>query len=238
MGRVCNNRQAQRRRGCMIYCVEDDPNIRELVIYALKTSGFEAKGFPDAKNFFEELKKKLPSLILLDIMLPGTDGLTVLKMLKDNAVTKDIPVIMLTAKGTEFDIVQGLDLGADDYITKPFGVLELISRIKSVLRRVEPKTDQSILKVGDITIDTGRHMVTAGNNEIKLTSKEFQLLYLLMSNAGIVLTRDMLLDKIWGFDFDGETRTLDVHIRSLRKKLGEHGRKIETVRGIGYRMGV
>jgi len=221
----------------MIYCVEDDTNIRELVIYALKTAGFEAKGFSDAAAFFNELKSGLPSLVLLDIMLPGTDGLTVLKMLKDNAATRDIPVIMLTAKGSEFDIVQGLDMGADDYITKPFGVLELVSRIKSVLRRYEPKKDQKILKAGNITIDTEKHMVWAGNTEVKLTVKEFELLYCLMSNAGIVLTRDRLLDKIWGIDFDGETRTLDVHIRSLRKKLGEHGKAIETVRGIGYRMG-
>jgi len=221
----------------MIYCVEDDTNIRELVIYALKTAGFEAKGFSDAAAFFNELKSGLPSLVLLDIMLPGTDGLTVLKMLKDNAATRDIPVIMLTAKGSEFDIVQGLDMGADDYITKPFGVLELVSRIKSVLRRYEPKKDQKILKAGNITIDTEKHMVWAGNTEVKLTVKEFELLYCLMSNAGIVLTRDRLLDKIWGIDFDGETRTLDVHIRFLRKKLGEHGKAIETVRGIGYRMG-
>jgi len=221
----------------MIYCVEDDTNIRELVIYALKTAGFEAKGFSDAAAFFNELKSGLPSLVLLDIMLPGTDGLTVLKMLKDNAATRDIPVIMLTAKGSEFDIVQGLDMGADDYITKPFGVLELVSRIKSVLRRYEPKKDQKILKAGNITIDTEKRMVWAGNTEVKLTVKEFELLYCLMSNAGIVLTRDRLLDKIWGIDFDGETRTLDVHIRSLRKKLGEHGKAIETVRGIGYRMG-
>lgn len=222
----------------MIYCVEDDPNIRELIVYTLKTGGFEAKGFPDSISFFDELKTKFPSLILLDIMLPGTDGLTVLKKLKDNTATRDIPVIMLTAKGTEFDIVQGLDMGADDYITKPFGVLELISRVKSVLRRVEPKTEQNVLKAGNITIDTAKHMVMAGSTEIKLTVKEFELLYYLMSNVGIVLTRDKLLDKIWGFDFEGETRTLDVHIRSLRKKLGEYGRAIETVRGVGYRMGV
>ncbi|HEY8421276.1 MAG TPA: response regulator transcription factor [Thermoclostridium sp.] len=221
----------------MIYCVEDDPNIRELIIYTLKTGGFEAKGFPDPVSFFDEMRTKLPSLILLDIMLPGTDGLTVLKQLKDDITTKGIPVIMLTAKGTEFDIVLGLDMGADDYITKPFGVLELISRIKSVLRRAEPKTGQNVLKVGDITIDIAKHMVMAGNNEIKLTVKEFELLYCLMSNAGIVLSRNQLLDKIWGFDFDGETRTLDVHILSLRKKLGGYGKAIETVRGIGYRMG-
>lgn len=222
----------------MIYCVEDDPNIRALIVYTLKTGGFEAKGFPDSISFFDELKTKFPSLILLDIMLPGTDGLTVLKKLKDNTATRDIPVIMLTAKGTEFDKVQGLDMGADDYITKPFGVLELISRVKSVLRRVEPKTEQNVLKAGNITIDTAKHMVMAGSTEIKLTVKEFELLYYLMSNVGIVLTRDKLLDKIWGFDFEGETRTLDVHIRSLRKKLGEYGRAIETVRGVGYRMGV
>jgi len=221
----------------MIYCVEDDPNIRELIVYSLKTGGFEAKGFPDAESLFGEIKAKLPSLVLLDIMLPGIDGLSVWKMLRDNPDTRNLPVIMLTAKGTEFDIVQGLDMGADDYITKPFGILELISRVKSVLRRAEPKKDQRVLKVGDITIDTEKHMVLAGNSEIKLTVKEFELLYYLMSNAGIVLTREKLLDKIWGFDFEGETRTLDVHIRSLRKKLGEYGRAIETVRGIGYRRG-
>jgi len=222
----------------MIYCVEDDPNIRELIIYTLKTGGFEAKGFSDSISFFNEMKTKFPSLILLDIMLPGTDGLTILKKLKENAATSDIPVIMLTAKGTEFDKVQGLDMGADDYITKPFGVLELISRVKSVLRRVEPKTKNNVLKAGDITMDTAKRMVMAGNTEIKLTAKEFELLYYLMSNVDIVLTRDKLLDKIWGFDFEGETRTLDVHIRSLRKKLGKYGKAIETVRGVGYRMGV
>ncbi|NLM10141.1 MAG: response regulator transcription factor [Clostridiaceae bacterium] len=221
----------------MIYCVEDDPNIRELIIYTLKTGGFEAKGFSDSISFFNEMKTKFPSLILLDIMLPGTDGLTILKKLKENAATSDIPVIMLTAKGTEFDKVQGLDMGADDYITKPFGVLELISRVKSVLRRVEPKTKNNVLKAGDITMDTAKRMVMAGNTEIKLTAKEFELLYYLMSNVDIVLTRDKLLDKIWGFDFEGETRTLDVHIRSLRKKLGKYGKAIETVRGVGYRIG-
>ncbi len=221
----------------IIYCVEDDMNVRDLVVYALNTGGFRATGFPDAKSFLHGLSKELPVLVLLDIMLPGTDGLTVLKDLKSNPETRDIPVIMLTAKGTEFDKVQGLDLGADDYITKPFGVLELISRIKSVLRRVTPKENLKEISVGSITLNPAKHLVLAENQEVRLTLKEFELLQYLMENKGIVLSREKLLDRIWGYDFEGETRTVDVHIRTLRRKLGHCGEEIETVRGIGYRTG-
>ncbi len=221
----------------MIYCVEDDPNICELVIYTLKTGGFEANGFTEAISFFKALEKEAPSLILLDIMLPVTDGLTILRRLKASAGTRDIPVIMLTAKDSELDKVQGLDLGADDYIAKPFGVLELISRVKSVLRRTQVRQDTEELKIGSITLNSEKHRVLAGKEEIRLTLKEFELLHILMLNFGIVLTREKLLEKIWGYEFEGETRTVDVHIRTLRQKLGSAGEMIETIRGVGYRMG-
>ena len=190
----------------MIFCVEDDENIRELVINTLETTGLEARGFADGTAFMEALAFDTPELVLLDIMLPGEDGLEILKKLKNSSKTKDIPVIMVTAKGSEYDKVVGLDSGADDYVTKPFGMMELISRIKAVLRR-------------------------SG------TLKEFELLEKLMRNQGIVLTRDQLLTEIWGYDFDGETRTVDVHIRTLRQKLGEQGSLVKTVRGVGYRIG-
>lgn len=221
----------------MIFCVEDDDNIRELVIYTLETTGLEARGFADGTAFMEALAFDMPELVLLDIMLPGEDGLEILKKLKNSSKTKDIPVIMVTAKGSEYDKVVGLDSGADDYVTKPFGMMELISRIKAVLRRSGKQQDKTKLSVGGISLDTKKHEVKVDGEQVVLTLKEFELLEKLMRNQGIVLTRDQLLTEIWGYDFDGETRTVDVHIRTLRQKLGEQGSLVKTVRGVGYRIG-
>ena len=222
----------------MIFCVEDEANIRELVVYTLETTGFEARGFEEGTSFFEALAEKLPELILLDIMLPGEDGMEILKKLKTSGRTKDIPVIMVTAKGAEYDKVMGLDAGADDYVTKPFGMMELVSRIKAVLRRTQKDTQdpQDVIVLGDIEMNTKKHEVTADGEVVTLTLKEYELLKRLMKNPNIVMTRDCLLEDIWGYDFDGETRTVDVHVRTLRQKLGKSGEKIETVRGVGYRM--
>ena len=221
----------------MIYCVEDDSSIRELVLYALQNSGFEAKGFADASELYPELLHNPPELVLLDIMLPGEDGIAILKKMKQNAQTRKVPVIMLTAKGSEYDRVLGLDLGADDYITKPFGVIEMISRVKAVLRRCAPEGAVSrTLTLGEITLDPERHRVGAAGREVALTFKEFSLLQVLMENSGRVLTRDRILETVWGYDFEEETRTVDMHIKTLRQKLGEAGALIETVRGVGYRM--
>ena len=219
----------------MIYCVEDDAGIRELVVYTLQTTGFEAKGFPDGASFFAALQKPYPNLILLDVMLPGEDGIAILKRLKENPNTHDIPVILVTAKGAEYDKVIGLDRGADDYITKPFGMMELVSRVKAVLRRTMPE-QASVLAVGKLSMDVERHQVWADGKEIALTLKEFELLRFLMEHPGTVYTRDTLLESIWGYDFDGETRTVDVHIHMLRQKLGPLSDVIETVRGVGYRI--
>ena len=221
----------------MIFCVEDDGNIRELVVYTLETTGIKAKGFEDGTAFFEALAEELPELILLDIMLPGEDGMEILKKLKASPVTKDIPVIMLTAKGAEYDKVMGLDAGADDYVTKPFGMMELVSRIKAVLRRTGKRQEEDIYKIGTLCLNVKKHQVMAGGEEVALTLKEFELLKRLLTNRGIVLTRDRLLEEIWGYDFSGETRTVDVHVRTLRQKLGKAGDYIETVRGVGYRIG-
>lgn len=220
----------------MIYCVEDDDSIRELVVYTLQVTGFEAQGFFQGQQLYEALTKKKPKLILLDIMLPGEDGLTILQKLKKSESTRDIPVIMVTAKGNEYDKVVGLDSGADDYLAKPFGMMELISRIKAVLRRTA-KQEANELVSGDIQLNIEKHQVLVSGQTVVLTYKEFELLAYLMENQGIVLTRDKLMDKIWGYDADIETRTLDVHIRSLRQKLGTGGEIIETVRGVGYRIG-
>ena len=222
----------------MIFCVEDEANIRELVVYTLETTGFEARGFEEGTSFFEALAEELPELILLDIMLPGEDGMEILKKLKTSGRTKDIPVIMVTAKGAEYDKVMGLDAGADDYVTKPFGMMELVSRIKAVLRRTQKDTQdpQDVIVLGDIEMNTKKHEVTADGEVVTLTLKEYELLKRLMKNPNIVMTRDCLLEDIWGYDFDGETRTVDVHVRTLRQKLGKSGEKIETVRGVGYRM--
>ena len=221
----------------MIYCVEDDDNIRELVIYTLETTGLKAKGFAEGTAFMEALAFDTPEFILLDIMLPGDDGLELLRKLKNSAKTKDIPVIMVTAKGAEYDKVIGLDSGADDYVTKPFGMMELVSRIKAVLRRSGRGTDQEMLSVGSVTVDVKKHEVKVAGEVVTLTLKEFELLERLMRNQNIVLTRDQLLEDIWGYDFDGETRTVDVHVRTLRQKLGAGGDMIQTVRGVGYRAG-
>ena len=221
----------------MIYCVEDDGNIRELVVYTLNTTGMEARGFEDGKSFMEALAFETPELILLDIMLPGEDGLSLLKKLKNSAKTKEIPVIMVTAKGAEYDKVVGLDGGADDYVTKPFGMMEFVARVKAVLRRCSRQEDDKELKCDDLKLSVGRHKVCWKEEKVELTRKEFELLQYLMENKGLVMTRNQILCHVWGYDFDGETRTVDVHVRTLRQKLGEAGNLIETVRGVGYRIG-
>jgi two-component system alkaline phosphatase synthesis response regulator PhoP len=220
----------------MIFCVEDDNGIRELMIYTLNSAGFEAKGFVDGTSFLEAIKSEMPQLIMLDIMLPGEDGITILKRLKENSATADIPVIMATAKGTEYDKVIGLDLGADDYLAKPFGMMEMVSRVKAVLRRTRHKKDTRILRVAKLELNMGEHTVFVDGERIALTLKEYELLRVFMDNLGIVFTRDQLLQSVWGSEYVGETRTVDVHIGTLRAKLGICGDYIETVRGVGYRM--
>ena len=221
----------------MILCVEDDGNIRDLIVYTLNTTGLETKGVEDGKHFFEILKNESPELILLDIMLPGEDGLSILKKIKGNPRTKDIPVIVVSAKGAEYDKVVGLDEGADDYVTKPFGMLELLARVKAVLRRTKKVKSIAEVSYDSLKIDLKRHEVKVDGVLIVLTLKEFELLRMLMENKETVLTRDQLLEEIWGYDFDGETRTVDVHVRTLRQKLGEAGELIKTVRGVGYMLG-
>ena len=221
----------------MIYCVEDDSNIRELVVYTLESTGMKACGFEDGRAFMESWRLKRQKLVLLDIMLPGEDGIEILKKLRKSAKTKDIPVIMVTAKGSEYDKVIGLDTGADDYITKPFGMMELVSRIKAVLRRTMREKEDTKYQIGNLLIDVEKHKVKVDGKTVALTLKEFELLEKLMKNRSIVLTRDRLLEEIWGYDFTGETRTVDVHVRTLRQKLGIAGELIETVRGVGYRIG-
>lgn len=221
----------------MIYCVEDDAAIRELEVYALTAAGFEARGFIDGDSFLHALDEQLPALVILDVMLPDTDGLTLLKHLRAGARTAQLPVMMASAKGTEYDKVLGLDSGADDYIAKPFGMTELVSRVRALLRRsgeAQPKSET--LRLGNLVIDDGAHRVTVSGEEISLTNKEYQTLYTLMRHPGQVFTRDKLLNAVWGYDFDGETRTVDVHMRSLRQKLGTAGALVETVRGVGYRI--
>ena len=221
----------------MIYCVEDERNIRELIVYTLETSGFHAKGFVDGGELFRALDTEKPELILLDIMLPGEDGMEILKKLKGSANTNHIPVIMVTAKGAEYDKVMGLDSGADDYIAKPFGMMEFVARVKALLRRTQTISSSDKLKAGNLQMDIDKHEVKADDKEVALTLKEFQLLRYLLENQGIVLSRDQLLEHIWGYEFSGETRTVDVHIRTLRQKLGPCSDLIETVRGVGYRIG-
>ena len=219
----------------MIFCVEDDKNIRELVLYTLKTTGFLSSGFCDADELFLRLETVMPKLILLDIMLPKKDGMDILKELKSCERTKHIPVILLTAKSSEFDKVSGLDLGADDYIIKPFGMMEMISRIKAVLRRCEITLDDVKITCENVVLDTKKHTVLVDNNHINLSFKEYELLKLLIQHTGVVFTRDHLLNSIWGYDYDGENRTVDVHIRTLRQKLGVN--IIHTVRNVGYKIG-
>lgn len=220
----------------MIFCVEDDTSSRELMIYTLNSAGFDAKGFPESTEFWKAIETETPELIMLDIMLPGEDGIEILKKLRSKTVTKDIPVIMATAKGTEYDKVIGLDTGADDYLVKPFGMMEMISHIKAVLRRTAPKMSKNVLSTGKLSVNLDEHSVFANGEKVMLTLKEFELLRIFMENPGRVFSRDILLEKIWGTEFYGETRTVDVHIGTLRTKLGECGEYIETVRGVGYRM--
>ena len=222
----------------MIFCVEDDPGIKDLMLYTLTSTGYQAMGFENSTDFFAAIKTNTPELILLDIMLPGEDGLTILKKLKSQKSTATIPVIMVTAKVTEYDKVIGLDLGADDYLAKPFGMMEMVSRVKAVLRRANPTTETipQELRVGDIILNEKAHDVYINEQKITLTYKEFEMLHLLMKNLNKAYTRDQLLTEIWGYDFSGETRTVDVHIRTLRQKLGHSGEHIKTIRGFGYRM--
>lgn len=220
----------------MIYMVEDDAAIRELVVYTLQNTGFSAVGMDSAQELEQALSSALPELILLDIMLPGEDGISILRRLRRRAATRKIPVILLTAKGTEYDKVVGLDSGADDYLAKPFGMMELISRIKAVLRRAQSPAAEEELCCGEIRMNPAAHTVTVQGQPVSLTQKEFELLRQLLEHCGIVLTRSVLLERVWGYDFDGETRTVDVHIRTLRQKLGACADRIETIRGVGYRM--
>nr|WP_211581390.1 response regulator transcription factor [Mobiluncus curtisii] len=227
--------------GSVIYFVEDDLNIRDLVVYTLGSTGFTARGFADYREFREAMTELLPEMILLDIMLPGVDGIQILRRIRANPETEGIPVIMVTAKGAEFDKVKSLDLGADDYITKPFGMMELVSRVRAVLRRMARPADstvgdEEILTIGSIDLNLPRHTVAVAGREVKLTLKEYQLLEELMSQPGILFSRNRLLDSIWGYSFHGGTRTVDVHIRTLRKKLGPAAKHIETVRGVGYKI--
>lgn len=220
----------------MIYCVEDDAAIRDIEVYALRSTGFEAEGCESGAALFAALKKAPAELVILDVMLPGEDGLEILKKLRLGAATRNLPVIMATARGEEYDKITGLDSGADDYLVKPFGMMEMISRVRAVLRRARPERSRSALSLGGVTIDPESRRVTANGQEAALTLKEFELLYTLMSSPGVVFTRDRLLSEVWGTDYDGETRTVDVHIRTLRQKLGDAGALIGTVRGVGYRM--
>ena len=220
----------------LIYIVEDDTNIREIESFALKNSGYQIQDFGNAKEFYRAVKEKKPDLALLDIMLPDEDGMEILQKLRKNPETKRLPIIMVTAKATELDRVKGLDLGADDYIIKPFGVMELISRVKAVLRRSMGEMQEKILKVDEILMDDERHQVYVSDKPCELTFKEYELLRLLMQNRGIVLSRDVIMDRIWDMSCDVESRTLDVHLKTLRAKLGDSARHIKTIRNVGYRM--
>ena len=220
----------------MIWCVDDDNTIRDIEVYTLTQTGFESKGFADGVSMLEALKTEKPELIVLDIMLPGKDGVEVLKEIRSNPETRKIPVIMATAKGTEMDKIQGLDTGADDYLVKPFGVMEMVSRIKAVLRRCEPDEKEEVLSIGEITLSDKEHLVTVNGEKVVLTFKEFEILKLFMSNPGIVFSRDKLLSEVWGIHYLGESRTVDMHIKTLRQKLGDAGALIETVIGVGYKM--
>ena len=223
-----------------VFIVEDDEDIREIVLYSLRSAGFEGMGFEKGEDFFVELAKHKPALVLLDIMLPGDDGLSILKKLRNATKTKKLPVIMLTAKGSEFDKVKGLDMGADDYIAKPFGVTELISRVNAVLRRYAPEETlepDELFEYESITLDTARRNVSVNGESITLTYKEYELLCFLFRNIGLALERSKIINAVWDYDFEGESRTLDMHIRSLRQKLGAAGEHIKTVRNVGYRLG-
>lgn len=222
----------------MIYCVEDDEGIRELIVYTLQNSGLPARGLADGNALLAALREGKPDLVLLDIMLPGEDGVSILRALRRRPDTEKLPVILVTAKGSEYDKVIGLDSGADDYITKPFGMMELLARVRAVLRRIQPEGEPAAetLSAGPILVDTRAHETLAHGQKVRLTLKEYELLCLLLRNQGTVLTRDVLLETIWGYGTESETRTVDVHIRTLRQKLGAAGERIETVRGVGYRL--
>lgn len=220
----------------MIWCVDDDHTIRDIEVYTLTQMGFESRGFSDGISVLEALKTEKPEMIVLDIMLPGKDGVAVLKEIRSNPETKKIPVIMATAKGTEMDKIQGLDTGADDYLVKPFGIMEMVSRIKAVLRRCSPEETEVLLTIGEITLSEKSHVVTVKGQKVTLTLKEFEILKLFMTKPGMVFSRDRLLSEIWGINYLGETRTVDMHIKTLRRKLGDAGSYIETVIGVGYKM--
>ena len=220
----------------MIWCVEDDASIRDIEVYALQSTGFEAEGFADGAQFWEAVQKERPELVVLDVMLPGIDGIELLRRMKARAELREIPVVMATAKGAEYDKIQGLDLGADYYLVKPFGVMELVSCVKAVLRRCAPKTPAQVLRAGALELNPEEHTVTVDGARVALTYKEFELLKLFLSNTGTAFTRDQLFNAVWGMDFVGETRTVDMHIRTLRQKLGSCGNLIETVRNVGYRL--
>ncbi len=218
----------------MIWCVEDDASIRDIEVYALNSTGLAAEGFADGAAFWQALQRTQPELVVLDVMLPEIDGIELLRRMKADAALRDIPVIMATAKGAEYDKIQGLDLGADDYLAKPFGVMELVSRVKAVLRRCRPQP-AAVLRCGGLVVDEQEHTVTADGVRVVLTYKEYQLLRLFLSHPGTAFTRDQLMEQVWGMDFYGESRTVDMHIRTLRQKLGVYGEHIETVRSVGYR---
>ena len=220
----------------MIWCVEDDSSIRDIEVYALTSTGFEAKGFEDGDSFWDALQSEKPELVVLDVMLPGKDGVTLLKLMKANEAFADIPVIMATAKGTEYDKIQSLDLGADDYLAKPFGMMEMVSRIKAILRRCKRAQPVNLLSVGGLVLNPSEHTVSVDGERVTLTYKEYELLHLFLSQPGIAFTREQLLSSVWHTEYAGETRTVDMHIRTLRQKLGSYGNIIETVRNVGYRL--
>lgn len=220
----------------MIWCVEDDASIRDIEVYTLSSTGFEARGFDDGVSFWSALQTQKPDLVVLDVMLPGVDGIELLQRMKASAELRTIPVVMATAKGAEYDKIRGLDLGADYYLVKPFGVMELVSCVKAVLRRCRPDKAAHLLRSGGLVVDLNAHTVTVDGARVALTYKEFELLRLFLSHPGMAFTRDQLFQEVWGMDFCGETRTVDMHIRTLRQKLGPYGRRIETVRNVGYRM--
>ena len=222
----------------MIWCVEDDSSIRDIEVYALTSTGFDAKGFKDGDSFWNALQTEKPELVVLDVMLPGKDGVTLLKLMRQTEAFRDIPVIMATARGTEYDKIQSLDLGADDYLVKPFGIMEMVSRVKAVLRRYKRSTASSLLKLDGLVLNPEEHTVTIDGERVLLTYKEYALLHLFLSQPGIAFTREQLLCSVWNTEYAGETRTIDMHIRTLRQKLGIYGNLIETVRNVGYRLEV
>ena len=220
----------------MIWCVEDDSSIRDIEVYALTSTGFDARGFEDGDSFWNALQSEKPALVVLDVMLPGKDGVTLLKRMKESEEFRDIPVIMATARGTEYDKIQSLDMGADDYLVKPFGIMEMVSRVKAVLRRCKPVRSTKLLKLEGLVLNPDEHTVTVDGERLILTYKEYELLYLFLSQPGIAFTREQLLSSVWNTEYLGETRTVDMHIRTLRQKLGKYGHSIETVRNVGYRL--